>query len=329
MQVFPLSHPLSDGSLFSIPDKALAHQSPLRRGKTEKDPPPLTGISVTAVETLLACPFHFFCAHLLGITPLEEISAGISPLERGESLHRILAMITRTLRSEAVPLTDRPAVEQRVRQCIQDVLRDKSNQPYWMVEEVRLVGEEEGLGGLLGQWLDLERERWEKGWRWEKEEIPFSELRLPEWPFSIKGRIDRIDSNEILEEACCWDYKTGRLPPPGDIRKNFLAPQLPLYLLALKSLPELRPKFVKDLRAGFVALKSEGELALKEPLPESGEWEACLADWEEAIRLAGEKMIRGDFEPAPKPEPKGKNQGACTYCPYKNLCTYWKELFSS
>ncbi|MEW6187968.1 MAG: PD-(D/E)XK nuclease family protein [Thermodesulfobacteriota bacterium] len=321
---FPVPHPPSDIVGPSFPAKALSRQSPLQRARVEKDPPPLTGISVTAVETLLACPFQFFCANLLGIVPLEEISAGISSLEKGNTLHRILALITRTLRAEGVSLTDRPAVEQRVRHCIQEVLKDKAHQPHWLVEEVRLVGEEEGLGGLLGRWLELERERWEKGWRWEKEEIPFSGLRLPDWSFSIKGRIDRVDSNESLEEACCWDYKTGRLPSPGEISKNFLAPQLPLYLLALKSLPDLRSKFVKVRQAGFVALKSEGELALKQPLPQSGDWETCLADWEEAIRLAGEKILKGEYPPAPKPEPRGKNQGACTYCPYRCLCAYWK-----
>ncbi len=280
---------------------------------------------MTAVETLLSCPFKFFAERLLRIAPLEEITIGISPLERGETLHKILALITNTLRSQKIPLGDQKAVEKTITHCVHKVISNKSNNPHWLVEKVRLIGEEEGLGGLLGTWLETERERWEKGWRWEKEEISFDDLLFPSWSFSVRGRIDRIDFNETLAEVCCWDYKTGSLPAAHDISKNFLAPQLPLYLLALKSLSELQKKSLEGLRAGYIGLKSEGEFAMREPWAEASAWEACLPDWEKEIGRIGERLKGGEFPPDPRPEPRGKNQGACTYCPYKSLCTYWKS----
>ena len=314
---YPLPHPPLDSHLTSFPMIPHLSSTPL-----------IPTLSVTAVETLLACPFKFFTERLLRIAPLDEIVIGISPLEKGETLHEILALITHTLRLQEIPLGDQGAIEKTITHCVHTVIGNKSDNPHWLVEKVRLIGEEEGLGGLLGTWLETERERWEKGWRWEKEEISFDDLLFPSWSFSVRGRIDRIDFNDTLAEVCCWDYKTGILPTPKDISKNFLAPQLPLYLLALRTMDELQKKSLGGSRAGYIGLKSEGEFALKEPWAEASAWEICLPDWEKEIGRIGERLKEGDFPPDPRPEPKGKNQGACTYCPYKNLCTYWKSTHS-
>jgi len=332
IQNYPLPYPPLESSLSPVPvisnrPETTPEKFPPRPGGVES--PLLTStLSVTAVETLLACPFKYFAERLLRIAPLEEITIGISPLEKGETLHQILALITKTLRREAIPLTDQKAVQTVLAHCVQEGLKDKSNNPHWLVEKWRLIGEEEGLGGLLGTWMEMERARWEKGWRWEKEEISFFDLHFPSWSFSVRGRIDRIDLNETLVEVCCWDYKTGTIPPPGDISKNFLAPQLPLYLLALKALPEWQKKSLLGFRAGYVGLKSEGELAMREPWPEASHWETCLSDWEKEIGRIGNIIKEGDFSPDPRPEPRGKNQGACTYCPYKGMCTYRKSAQS-
>ena len=105
---------------------------------------------MTAVETLLACPFKFFAERLLRIAPLDEIVIGISPLEKGETLHEILALITNTLRLQEIPLGDQKAVEKTITHCVHTVIGNKSDNPHWLVEKARLIGEEEGLGGLLG-----------------------------------------------------------------------------------------------------------------------------------------------------------------------------------
>lgn len=282
-------------------------------------------LSVTAVGAALACPWKFFAERLLGLAPLEEIVIGISALERGEILHKLLALITKTLRQEKVSLHEEEAVSQVVDRCLQEVLTAKSPDPHWRIEQKRLIGEEEGLKGLLGAWLKEEKERYDEGWRWEGEEISFSNLRLPSWLFFIQGRIDRIDFHESMEEVCCLDYKTGGLPHTNDISKNFLAPQLPLYLWAVRTDPNLLKKAFKGLRGGYMGLKSQGELAVKEPLDKASAWESCLTDWEREMAELGKKLTAGEFKADPKPKPLGGNQGACTYCPYSGLCTYWKS----
>jgi ATP-dependent helicase/nuclease subunit B len=326
IQNYPLVHPPLDMAFSPDEGNPLTteydRESPYGFIGAESFSKPST-LSVTAVETLLACPFKFFAERLLQISPLDEIVTGISPAEKGETLHKILASITKTLRSQGIPLSDQKAVETVINQCVHDILSDKSSNPHWLVEKVRLIGEGESLSGLLRLWMETERERWEKGWRWEKEEMSFFDLRFPSWSFSVQGRIDRIDFNETMGEVCCWDYKTGHLPPSNDISKNLLAPQLPLYLLALNTINELKKKSPEVSRAGYIGLKSEGEFVMREPWPESLAWETCLQAWENEISRIGEKLKALDFSPDPRPEPRGKNQGACTYCPYQDLCTYW------
>ncbi len=332
MQNYPLAHPPLDISFAPVPgspptSETARNSFPCRSGGVEI-PPPGSNLSVTAVETLLACPFKYFVEQRLRISPLDEIVIGISPLEKGETLHKILATITRTLRSRGIPLTDQKTMETVITQCVDESLGDKTSNPHWLVEKIRLIGEGESLSGLLRIWMETEKEHWERGWRWEKEEISFFDLHFPSWSFSVQGRIDRLDLNEPLGEVCCWDYKTGALPPSSDIHKNFLAPQLPLYLLALKTMDELQKKSSGSSRAGYIALKSEGEMIMKDLWPETSAWEACLPDWENEIGRIGEKLKANDFSPDPRPEPKGKNQGACTYCSYKTLCTFWKSAQS-
>ncbi|MFH0788679.1 MAG: PD-(D/E)XK nuclease family protein [Pseudomonadota bacterium] len=282
-------------------------------------------LSVTALEALLSCPFKFFAGRLLGLTPLAEIVIGIAPPERGEVLHNILALITKTRRQQEISLKEPEPLSLLIDRCVQEVLKGRSHDPHWQVEQKRLTGEGEGLGGLLGAWLEGELKRLEEGWRWEKEEISFSRLSFPSWSFSIQGRIDRIDSNEISEEVCCWDYKTGRLPHPNDLSKHFLAPQLPLYLMAVKTQPGLLEKGFKGFRAGYLGLKSEGEFVIQEPFKQTADWEVCLTDWEKEVCEQGKRLMAGVFPADPKPRPRGSDQGACTYCPYQGLCTYWKS----
>jgi ATP-dependent helicase/nuclease subunit B len=282
-------------------------------------------LSVTAVESALSCPFKYFAQGLLKIIPLEEINIGISPPERGEVLHKILALITRTIRRQKTALTDEEGLSLIVHHCVQEVLKAKSHDPHWQIEQRRLIGEEKVLKGLLGVWLEQEKKRWEEGWRWETEEMAFSDLTLPSWSFSIQGRIDRVDINEKLEQVCCWDYKTGSIPQTKAIIEKFSAPQLPLYLWALKGRPDYREKFLEAFKAGYVGLKSEGEAVIQEPLKETAAWALCLTDWEREIAELGKKLLGGKFFADPRPEPRSKNEGACAYCPYGSLCTYWKS----
>jgi len=275
-------------------------------------------LSVTAIEKAISCPFKFFADTVLRLSELPEPAIGISPQEKGNRLHRLFARFTGRMREQGVFLSDAGQSESILKECIAEVLADVTDNPYWQIERER-------WSGLLATWLCLERKRKEEGWRWLLEEANFSSLQNTSWPVTVHGRIDRIDINDGERKLCCWDYKTGSAPPPADIHTHFLAPQLPLYLLALRNGKISLPVSFQNLTAGYISLKSEGEVQFGEPVKDEAGWETCLSAWGKEIADLGQRLSAGNFPADPKPIPKGNRNGACQYCPYLTLCTYWKK----
>lgn len=282
-------------------------------------PAPLPeALSVTAIEKAISCPFKFFADTVLRLSEMPEPTIGISSQEKGNRLHRLFALFTSRMRKQGVFLTDAGQSESILKECIAEALAGVTDNPYWQIERER-------WSGLLATWLCLERKRGEEGWRWLLEEANFSSLQNAPWPFTVHGRIDRIDINDGERKICCWDYKTGSTPPPADIHTHFLAPQLPLYLLALRGGKTSLPVPFQYLTAGYIGLKSEGEVQFGEPVKDEAGWETCLSAWEKEITDLGQRLSAGNFPADPKPTPKGNRSGACQYCPYLTLCTYWKK----
>ncbi|NVM57795.1 MAG: PD-(D/E)XK nuclease family protein, partial [Desulfobacterales bacterium] len=180
-------------------------------------------ISVSELSTAFACPFRFYAETVLKVFPLEEVIIGISPKDRGRLLHKALALFTRRCRDTGLMRKrDRPAMVRLLKECVHEVLAlvcshsqsapvDAVGRHGWVVEGRRWVGEESGVPGLLVQWLDLELQRLQEGWQWVCEEASFEDLRFAGWPFSVSGRIDRIDYHKE-KGLILWDYKSGEHP---------------------------------------------------------------------------------------------------------------------
>ncbi len=292
--------------------------------KLSPSPVPAT-ISATALEMALSCPFKFFMNRILGLSPLEEIEIGLSPLERGNFLHGVLASFTKEVRETLLAPDSWEAVYPFLEHLIETRLGGRLEDSHWQVEKRRLIGDGQADQGLLGKWLDQEQERLSRGWQWAGEEVTFHSLQRADWPLAIQGRIDRVDINPGTKQAACWDYKSGSLPAGNDLTRRFLLPQLPLYLLALKNQPDLLEGRFEHLRAGYIGLRSEADCRLWDPLKESTQWGSLLEEWEKIIRELGRKLAGGTLGPDPNPKPEGQNLGACRNCDYLTLCPYWKK----
>jgi exodeoxyribonuclease-5 len=281
-------------------------------------------VSLTQAQTALGCACRFLLEVLLKIRELPEIEAGLSPTERGDRLHKVLARFAGDFKmileehkiwGDAQWEQAKELLAATARRLLDDHLADL----HWQAEWDRWLGEE----GLLWAWLRLERARYHQGWRWLALEERFQELMGPDWPFSLKGRIDRIDSHRD-EGLILWDYKSGKIPGVNQIFKDGEEFQLPGYLAAVK---QGRVESAKDetaLKAGFIGLKSARDKDLKhEEFPKwSGEWERVVAEWAERLTALGRRLAAGDFLPEPFPAPRGKKKGACQYCPYLLVCGF-------
>ncbi|MBW1991540.1 MAG: PD-(D/E)XK nuclease family protein, partial [Deltaproteobacteria bacterium] len=281
-------------------------------------------LHVTQLQTALACACRFLFEVLLGLRELPDIEAGLPPLDRGIRLHQVLARFVKRYHEV---LVHKGWQDEEARRLLEDIVGELLGSclpdPHWEAEKDRWLGREGHSPGVLDAWLDLEKERYQQGWRWLKVECPFAGLTREGWPFSLKGRIDRVDYHEDCRELLVWDYKSGRIPPAKGVFERLEDIQLPSYLAALKQ--ELAQEIgAACLRAGFIGLKSTRDEHLGHQdfgkTPEA--WEQLLQAWEELVGALARRLAAGDFRPDPRPAPKGNHQGACEYCSYPLLCGF-------
>jgi ATP-dependent helicase/nuclease subunit B len=338
--------------LWNAPDAVWARAAWLQQAKKGLErpatfppaDPPVGGhllpktVSVSYLSTAFVCPFRFYVETILNVFPLDEIVIGISPLDRGNRLHNVLALFTRRCREEGLARkTDRAAMEARLVACLDDALapssgsrkarhtgKDALGEHGWTMERRRWMGGKGEPPGLLRQWLDLELERLDEGWRWLCEESSFDGLTFSGWPFSISGRIDRIDYHKD-KGFMLWDYKSGDHPTSRAVVEDLIDPQVPAYVQAAKKhrIAGVEKALGQNVRisGGYITLKTPPAVTHKELTPEGGSWDQVLTRWKEAVGRLGKVLASGQFRAEPYPVSGGVCQErACRYCPYGPLC---------
>jgi hypothetical protein len=312
-----------------------ARRDPSELGGEESASAPLPArLSVTGdLEPLMQCPFRFFAAKLLKLEPLPEAAEGISHVDRGSLVHAILATFVAEMKADVRWPGDLAWCRGRLEAAVESAFDTASPgwrlSPFWRVERLRLLGDEE-FQGLLSAWLEAERGRTAEGWRFAASEAAFDDVLLEAAGVRLKGRVDRVDHAPARGFAV-WDYKTGAPPAARDALRG-IYPQLRAYAEALcqGALEGLEPPPLGTLvQGGYIPLQRPGDVEIK-PLDTGGrdavtvdlasrreEWDGFVAQ-----RLEGPKAGRWPADPLPSPGP-GRDQGACTYCPFENLCGYW------
>ena len=309
--------------------QAVFHAPALPAGPPRPDPPhpfPLPGeISLSQVSTALACPCRFLLENLLKIRELPEIEAGLDPRERGQMLHEVLASFAAAFQEilEADQAWDHGRARELLQEAARRVLAPLSGDLHWQAEADRWLGET----GLLWEWLGRERERFEAGWRWQGFEVAFNDLRGQDWPFSLRGRIDRLDYNPETADLVVWDYKSGEIPKKNQVLDEVAEAQLPCYLLAVEQGRVPVNPAAANLRAGFIGLKSPRPQHLRHEdfgaTPEK--WREAAAAFAAKVTALGRRLAAGDFHPDPTPAPEKPHGGACQYCPYELVCGFAPE----
>jgi ATP-dependent helicase/nuclease subunit B len=279
-------------------------------------------ISLSQISTALACPCRFLLEHVLQIKELSEIQAGLDPRQRGQLLHQVLALFTSEFREilEQDLVWNHERAQELLKDAVHQVLASLSFDLHWQAEADRWLGE----SGVLWEWLRLEWQRFEQGWRWLGTEVAFQDLHCQDWPFTLKGRIDRLDYHPENADLVVWDYKSGEIPKKQQVLEDVKEPQLPCYLLAVEQgrVP-VQPE-VASRRAGFIGLKSPRPQHLKhEDFAASPEkWQESVLAFVQRVATLGRRLAAGDLRPDPNPVPAGKNRGACQYCPYSLVCAF-------
>ena len=282
-------------------------------------------LSVGKAAAALSCPCRFLLEGILRLKELPEIETGLPPRERGDRLHQVVARFVKEFKEILKEHDwDHDQAQKVLDTAARLVLKDLLPDPHWQAELERWLGTDAGGAGLLREWLLLERERYQQGWRWRLTEEGFSGLREEGWPFALSGRLDRLDYHPETREAVIWDYKSGKLPNAKEVFDELLEFQLPCYLLAVERGLIEAPRERRGLRAGFIGLKSlrKDHLKHEDFKGRAEDWPRVAAALAARLKDLGERLAAGDFRPQPTPAPAGKELGACKYCPYALLCGF-------
>ncbi len=226
---------------------------PLPHGQTNRfliprpvvSPQPLSALPVTAFRAYLACPYRFYLRYVLKLAALDDSAVEMDPLAFGSITHEVLQAFGQSdLRDETN--------DQHIKRFLHDQLDETIASHYGEDRRPAIRIQAEQLRERLDTFANRQASLAQAGWRIvHVEQDRSAEVHVDDQPFTLKGKIDRIDHHDELGWRI-YDYKTGEAGDPpekthhtgkGDTRvwKDL---QLPLY---------------RDLCAG---LGIEGDVAL-------------------------------------------------------------------
>ncbi len=167
-------------------------------------------VSISAYNSLVACPYQFYARHILRLNPLDEVQEGIEKRDYGDHVHQIL----QRFHERYARVSEHPVEE------LTAALREISEEVF-----AGLLQQDFAARAWLARWytslpayIEWQRENEAQGWRYAGSEQAF------DWPLEgvrLRGRIDRLD--ERGEEKLVLDYKTqsdavlrNKLKEPGE-----------------------------------------------------------------------------------------------------------------
>jgi probable DNA repair protein len=270
-----------------------------------------------------ACPFRSFAVRRLGADELQAAERGLTPLDRGNLLHKVLQSLWSKGDAGALRLQTRDDLDnaekagrlgtilgRHIETVFADRYRDK-RQSEWM--KTYLQVERDRLQELLMQWL-----------RYETKREPFTVVECEKQVNAEVGglklnlRVDRID--QVSGGSLILDYKTGKVGPSMWAGDRPDEPQLPLYGI-YGSIGALRGVLFAQVRVGNICLTGFATNATvtvtknNKALERSPLSPDILEDWQAALEHLADEFLTGEAAVSPKSYPK-----TCRYCALPSLC---------
>ena len=244
-------------------------------------------VSISAYNSLVACPYQFYARHILRLNELDEVREDIEKRDYGERVHDILSRF-----HERYPLVSEhpvddlePSLRQISEQVFADLLALDFAARAWLARWYK----------SLPAYLEWQAENEAQGWRYAESESAF------DWELEgvrLRGRIDRLDVNG--QEKRVLDYKT---QSDQVLRKKLLEPgedvQLACYAYAHEAAD-----------AAFVSIEN-GKVKLVEPKHDVSQLAQLNA--ERLVQVMG-RIRSGAGLPA-----NGIDQ-VCAYCEVRGVC---------
>jgi len=272
------------------------------------------------IRSQSACGFQAFARYRCHAISMNEISFGLTPLDRGILLHEVLQRFWGFVKNHDV-FMEQSDWSHRISVLVNQTVSSYEENHGSRLTPLFLAAEKKRLQWLVEQWLHVERER--PPFKIHALEAPM-ELQLE--GLSLRGRIDRIDelnNGEII----LIDYKTGATHLRDWFGETLQEPQLPLYALCQKK-PLAGIVFAEvnhqSLRMNGVTkdpdvLPSVKALAQLNVSEKENSWEEQLSQWKETLSLLAKAFCEGDALIDPK------HSKACEQCDLPSLCRFHME----
>ena len=267
------------------------------------------------------CPFRAFATHRLNARPLPAPQVALTPAERGAILHDAMHHLWESLQSSealaATPTSERETLCRESAAVAVEAFRQRGGARH---PPILLELEQQRLGDLMLQWLEVEEER-------EAFRVAALEQRheFALGPLTITLRIDRIDELEDGRKLVI-DYKSSDSRPRLWLGERPEDPQLPLYsqLLATDEVEGISFAVIRQSALEYRGLSgrtvgpgvvTDIPRATKDMDPPLEDWGQLKAHWERVLTGLGQAFLDGRAEVDPI-----DRRHTCEFCGLEALC---------
>jgi len=258
-------------------------------------------LSASGLTSLLACPYQFFSARMLGLSSLDTLSDMPEKRDYGDWLHAILKTYHDTLKNHVPPIRpdDQEALLRTISQDAFAEILQKS--PAALGYSVRWEK-------AISAYIAWSQRYAAQGWQFDQGEI-WLEKKLSwgvedESQILLRGQIDRLDKNAAGEYAVL-DYKTRSVSALNKKLAQSEDQQLSFYgLLAASDATPI-------VAAHYVALEPERDKVGDAPAPDFAVWTTQVQQTIIMIMSAigqGQPLVAQGVEEV------------CQYCEVRGLC---------
>jgi len=273
-------------------------------------------ISVTNVETLLACPIKFYYNNILKCSPIDQEEALFWGSKKGNVVHKTYEYF---IENKGYELDINEALE-LMKDCLNRALEYEKidvNDPQQMDHFRNYVKNlyPESDKNCLVKNLNLIAKDFSE-YKYIESERSFDdlELRYDDIHIVLRGRIDKIMINEEEKKLIASDFKTGTITP--SMLSKMMLSQLYLYL---KKCGEIYPGYEQE--AMYETLKDpKKDTKLLRYYHKDGEFRQgkqffIINEFEKHLRDLFSQIADGKYYITEK-----SFKDACKYCSFEGLC---------
>jgi len=284
--------------------------------------------SATTLNMYGECPYKFFLARVLNLSPPEEEDE-FTALDRGTALHKILETFFKN-HGEGLSAEKLEEYESEVKALTDEIMQDYKakfvHPSLFEIEKQQVVdGIIKYVAAYIKQAGDFKPVHFEMGFGYDQEfAFDFAEDIL------FSGKIDRIDEDS-KGRLVIFDYKSSSTPDIKEIEEGTNL-QMPLYILAGEQLlkkPVVGGAFI-SLKKGDVdnILVRDKDLPFvskrrKKGVLSQAEWDALIAAVKDTVKQYVENIRGAHFPTQPKKCPKIDSFGS--FCDFAAVCPWEGE----